>query len=113
MPPRPGDDEYEPLADRPLFGVGEARPRDRMVNALIICVTTLLVFFTAVSAFIPGPSFVDILFVFCIIIICISHLALIVWYRQGDLDPKFKKLIYFNAISLILLCICGNIFFHQ
>lgn len=23
----PGDGEYEPLADRPLFGNGEARPR--------------------------------------------------------------------------------------
>ncbi|XP_042879337.1 transmembrane protein 243-like [Penaeus japonicus] len=109
---RPGEGEYEPLADRPLFGNGEARPRDRMMNIMIIFVTTLLVLITSISAFIPWPSFLDIFFVFCIIIICISHLTLIVWYRQGDLDPKFKKLIYFNTFCIIMLCICANIFFH-
>ncbi|XP_069188434.1 transmembrane protein 243-like [Procambarus clarkii] len=109
----PGDGEYEPLADRPLFGNGEARPRDKMVNALIIVVTTLLVIITSISAFIPSPAFLDIWFVFCIILICISHLTLIIWYRQGDLDPKFKKLIYFNTLCIVMLCICGNIFFHQ
>ncbi|XP_066966719.1 transmembrane protein 243-like [Macrobrachium rosenbergii] len=108
-----GEGEYEPLADRPLFGVGESRPRERMINALIIFVTILLVLITTITAFFPGPKFLDMFFVFCIILICISHLTVIVWYRQGDLDPKFKKLIYFNAFSMIMLCICGNIFFHE
>ncbi|KAK8726630.1 hypothetical protein OTU49_009963 [Cherax quadricarinatus] len=107
------DADYEVLADRPLFGNGEARPQDRLVNAVIIFVTTLMVVITSVSAFFPGPSFLDIFFVVCIILICISHLTLIVWYRLGDLDPKFKKLIYFNTLCIILLCICGNIFFHK
>ncbi|KAG7161799.1 Transmembrane protein 243-like [Homarus americanus] len=104
-------DEYDPLPDVPLFGTGEARP-GRTVNAVIVIVTTLLVVLTSVCAFIPGPSALDIYFVFCIILICISHLTLIVWYKQGDLDPKFKKLIYFNTLCIILICICGNIFFH-
>ncbi|MPC09279.1 transmembrane protein 243-like [Portunus trituberculatus] len=112
MSSRPGEGEYEPLADRPLFGNGEARPRDRMVNIVIVCVTVLLVFITTISAFVSGSAILDLFFVVCIILFCISHLTLIVWYRHGDLDPKFKKLIYFNTLCIILTCICGNIFFH-
>ncbi|KAG0711746.1 hypothetical protein GWK47_019995 [Chionoecetes opilio] len=63
----PGAGEYEPLADRPLFGNGEARPRERMVNAAIICVTSLLVFFTTISAFVSGSAALDLFFVACII----------------------------------------------
>jgi len=37
----------------------------------------------------------------------------IFWYRQGDVDPKFKKLIYYNAFCITLLCICANIYFHD
>lgn len=36
----------------------------------------------------------------------------IYWYRQGDVDPKFKKMIYFNSFTTILLCVCANIYFH-
>ena len=36
----------------------------------------------------------------------------IIWYREGDLDPKFRRFIYFNAFTTILLCIAGNLFFH-
>ncbi|KAL7638589.1 UNVERIFIED_CONTAM: hypothetical protein RMT77_011161 [Armadillidium vulgare] len=109
----PIETEYEPLADRPLFGVGETRPRDRTINIIIVVVTCFIVLFTTVSAFVPYPSLTEIFFVLCIIMICSSHLVLIFWYRQGDIDPKFKKLIYYNAINIILLCICANLFFHS
>ena len=36
----------------------------------------------------------------------------IYWYRQGDVDPKFKKMIYFNSFTTVLLCVCANIYFH-
>ncbi|CAH3112838.1 unnamed protein product [Pocillopora meandrina] len=45
--------------------------------------------------------------------ICISELTLIYWYRQGDVDPKFRKLIYFNSFTTILLCICANVYYHK
>jgi len=42
----------------------------------------------------------------------ISFNLQIFWYRQGDMDNKFKKLIYYNAFCLTLLCVCANIYFH-
>ncbi|KAK4311922.1 hypothetical protein Pmani_016610 [Petrolisthes manimaculis] len=89
------------------------RPRCRMVNTAIIFLTSVLVFITFVSAFISGHEALDLFFVLCIILICGSHLTVLVWYRNGDLDPKFLKLIYFNAVCIILICICGNIMFHS
>ncbi|WAR25958.1 TM243-like protein [Mya arenaria] len=39
--------------------------------------------------------------------------TLIYWYRQGDLEPKFLRLIFYNAFTMILLCICGNLYIHN
>ncbi|RXM99133.1 Transmembrane protein 243 [Acipenser ruthenus] len=39
--------------------------------------------------------------------------ARIVWYRQGDLEPKFRNLIYYFLFSIVLLCICANLYFHD
>jgi hypothetical protein len=33
------------------------------------------------------------------------------WYREGDVDPKFKKLVWMLGASLTLLCIVANIYF--
>lgn len=43
------------------------------------------------------------------------HLFLfqIYWYRQGDLEPKFRNLIYYMLGSIVLLCICANLYFHD
>lgn len=37
----------------------------------------------------------------------------IYWYRQGDLEPKFRNLIYYMLCSIVLLCICANLYFHD
>ena len=37
----------------------------------------------------------------------------IFWYRQGDLEPKFLRMIFYNAFTMILLCICGNLYIHN
>ncbi len=44
----------------------------------------------------------------------IHHLlSQIYWYRQGDLEPKFRNLIYYMLCSIVLLCICANLYFHD
>jgi hypothetical protein len=43
---------------------------------------------------------------------CIFFNLQIYWYRQGGMDDRFKKLIYYNALCLALLCVCANIYFH-
>ncbi|PKU33154.1 hypothetical protein llap_16541 [Limosa lapponica baueri] len=37
----------------------------------------------------------------------------IYWYRQGDLEPKFRNLIYYILFSIVMLCICANLYFHE
>lgn len=37
----------------------------------------------------------------------------IFWYRQGDLEPKFRNLIYYMLVSIVLLCLCANLYFHD
>ncbi|ROL23574.1 Transmembrane protein 243 [Anabarilius grahami] len=71
---------------------------------------------TVISSFVfptPPPTPLNIFFVVCIIMICSSVLVLIFWYRQGDLDPKFRGLIYYSIGPVILLCLCANLYFHD
>ncbi|XP_068715023.1 transmembrane protein 243-like [Montipora capricornis] len=100
--------------DQPLFG--EARRKDRYFNYFIGGFTVLLVSETIISSIVfprfPPPA-INVFLAFVIALICISQLTLIYWYRQGDVDPKFKKMIYFNSVTTILLCVCANIYFHK
>lgn len=35
------------------------------------------------------------------------------WYRRGELEPKFRTMIYYNAVVTVLLCISANMYFLQ
>ncbi|XP_028668338.1 transmembrane protein 243-like [Erpetoichthys calabaricus] len=99
---------------RPLFG--EMSPKERIVNWIFAGVTLLMVIVTVISAMVfpqipPRP--VNIFFAICIIMICISVIILIFWYRQGNLEPKFRILIYYILISIINLCVCANLYIHE
>uniref|UniRef100_H2ZQE2 Transmembrane protein 243 n=1 Tax=Ciona savignyi TaxID=51511 RepID=H2ZQE2_CIOSA len=100
--------------DRPLFGVGTRR--ERLINLIIGIVTSLCVLATLISAFIfPQNNQVHALHIYfatCIVLVCMNLLTLIYWYRQGDVDPKFRRMIYFNACCIILLCVSANLYFH-
>ncbi|XP_014674140.1 PREDICTED: transmembrane protein 243-like [Priapulus caudatus] len=105
---------YHDMADKPLFG--ESRPRDRMVNLIVGALTVILVVFTLISAFaFPSwpPLGLNVYFAICIVLICASNVLLINWYRQGDLDPKFRLMIYYNTLCVLLICICANCYFHK
>lgn len=118
--------------DQPLFG--EARPRDKYLNLGLIIATIALYIETVVMAFIAGflldgkkckrvyghdygPHFcvyaVDI--IICLIILALlgTQAFMVYWYRQGELDPKFRKLLIYNGVVLILLCLCANLYFLQ
>ncbi|KAM9468318.1 transmembrane protein 243b [Clarias gariepinus] len=102
------------LDNRPLFG--ETSARDRIINLVTGGLASLLVIVTIISAFVfPSlpPKPLNIFFAVCILLMCGSVLVLIRWYRQGDLEPKFRNLIYFMLFSVVLLCICANLYFHD
>ncbi|XP_065138801.1 transmembrane protein 243 [Paramisgurnus dabryanus] len=103
-----------------IFGsnnrLSEETVRNKIVNFTVGGLTSLLVLLTLISSFVfptPPPTALNIFFVLCIIMICSSILVLIFWYRQGDLDPKFRGLIYYSIGCIILLCVCANLYFHN
>lgn len=106
---------YDDAAEKPLFG--ENTRRDRFANLIVGTFTTLVVTVTLICSFLfpsdSPPHFMSLFFAFTITLICGSHLVLIYWYRQGDLEPKFRNLIYFNAFNIILLCVVANLYFHK
>ncbi|XP_076331341.1 transmembrane protein 243-like [Tachypleus tridentatus] len=101
------------MPDRPLFG--ETTTSGRLLNLIVGTITCIFVAVTLICACATQSPLkgVNIYFSICICFVCISHIILIFWYRQGDVDPKFRYLIYFNAISIFLLCVCGNIYFFR
>ncbi|XP_060734185.1 transmembrane protein 243 [Tachysurus vachellii] len=99
---------------RLLFG--ETSAWNRMINLTVGGFTSLLVIVTIISSFVfptSAPNALNIFFGICIIMICSSVLVLIFWYRQGDLEPKFRNLIYYTLASVVLLCLCANLYFHD
>lgn len=101
--------------DVPLFGAEEHNSTARVINIVVGFITVFIVIVTMISAFIfdnNSSRGLNITLTFVIAMICASHVLLIFWYRQGDIDPKFKRLIYYNALCIILLCLCANIYFH-
>lgn len=110
------NEEYRPLfggemTDRPLFGVSNRK--DRAVNLCVGLITALIFVVTLISAFVAHtpPRGLNVYFAICISLICLGHVVLIYWYRQGDLDPKFRLMIYYNAFTVILLSTCALSYF--
>ncbi|XP_053377970.1 transmembrane protein 243-like isoform X1 [Mercenaria mercenaria] len=90
--------------------------KDRVCNLVVATFTGILVVVTLVSAFIfPHwpPNGINIFFAVVMVFVGFAHLLLIFWYRQGDLEPKFLRLIFYNAFTMILLCIVGNLYIHN
>ncbi|KAI5929658.1 Transmembrane protein 243 [Manis javanica] len=102
------------LDNRPLFG--ETSAKDRIINLVVGSLTSLLILVTLISAFVfpqLPPKPLNIFFAVCISLSSITACILIYWYRQGDLEPKFRNLIYYILFSIIMLCICANLYFHD
>lgn len=105
--------DYQEITDRPLFG--EATPRDRILNIIVGGLTGLFVLITLVESFVVRwpPNGIHVFLSLIALAMLFSHVTLMYWYRQGDLEPKFRTMIYYNAFALFMLCICGNIFIYS
>ncbi|XP_005415071.1 PREDICTED: transmembrane protein 243 [Chinchilla lanigera] len=90
--------------------------QDRIINLVVGSFTCLLILVTLISAFVfprLPPKPLNIFFAVCISLSSATACILIYWYRQGDLEPKFRSLIYYILFSIIMLCICANLYFHD
>lgn len=108
--------EDQRIIDRPLFG--QPTIWEKIGNWLSIGTTGALVLITSLGAIIKSNSDAvhkkgfDVYFAICLIMLCASHYVLVYWYRQGDVDPKFRYLIYSNTLLIILLNICAHLYIY-
>ncbi|CAF1258626.1 unnamed protein product [Rotaria socialis] len=99
---------YADLVDRPLFG--ETRSLDRISFIIITALTTIFVLATFVGMFLfKHISGTHIFLNICLILLLCSHLCLAFWYRSGELEPRFRNMLFFNTAVIVLLCISANL----
>ncbi|XP_019851961.1 PREDICTED: transmembrane protein 243-like [Amphimedon queenslandica] len=123
-----GSSEKDNFSQQPLFG--ETRKRDKIINIVIAGVTAVMVTITVILSIVSGrikknkcglihqkDTFcvypMDIVFAAVILLLLIPQVLVVIWYRRGELEPKFRWMSYFNAIMTVLLCIVANLYFFQ
>eukprot|EP00041_Stephanoeca_diplocostata_P030124 m.902697 g.902697 ORF g.902697 m.902697 type:complete len:116 (+) comp23692_c0_seq3:266-613(+) len=98
----------------PLFGDDSTQVRTMdlafaAVN-IIFVIVTLALSFTRVEA-----NRENIFFGIVLILVTTPVVVLVLWFRRGDLHPKFRYLIAYMMTTNILLCMSGMgyIYFHN
>ena len=90
--------------------------QNRLVNGVIIFVTIILVVSTLISALVSGSRALDLFFVVCIILFCISHLTLVIilfpfdrekWYMIGVIE-LCRKIFGYISLLLLMWILCSN-----
>ncbi|XP_065830031.1 transmembrane protein 243-like [Oscarella lobularis] len=102
--------------NRPLFG--EESQRMKLTYIVVAIITTGMVVFTFASAFIQHWTNDKIrgqnVFFAVVLLLVVAPLVVVAyWYRQGTLDPKFRAYIFYNCFTTVLLCVSGNLYFHE
>jgi len=103
------------LLTRPLFGQQTlwrkvADWASFGVTGMLTLVTFLgAIFKSDVNDTVHTKSY-NIYFALCLALLSASHFVLLIWYRQGDVDPKFRYLIFSNTVLIILLNVCADLY---
>jgi len=92
--------------DQPLFG--ETNRKIKYVNVVLAVITSLTVLAVVISVFVHLVVS-NLLLVIVILLNGISNILLIYWYQEGNLTPKYRTLIYFNTVVILLFCIVALI----
>lgn len=97
--------------DLPLFG--EEKQKLKWINYVIAALVAFVVLFTLVVSFVKGlsASYVHVFTGFVVVLSTIPIIVLGRWYRNGELDPKFKILIYYMCAMVVLMSCAANIYF--
>ncbi|XP_053214712.1 transmembrane protein 243-like [Panonychus citri] len=95
----------------PLFGDSTSQ-RDRLISIGLSVTCVLLIIVLTVTLFFK-LSLINIVALVIVFSITASHAVLIYWYRLGDLDPKFRLLLIWNSVNLVILCITMLLYYHH
>ncbi len=89
---------------------GEIRQRDKVICIVLTLITLAMLLACLIFGLTQPKPMLNLFFTLTIATFCVSELILIFWYRRGELDPKFRYLICYNAICIIFMCICCLMF---
>eukprot|EP00051_Salpingoeca_urceolata_P011514 m.142796 g.142796 ORF g.142796 m.142796 type:complete len:113 (+) comp17147_c0_seq1:2060-2398(+) len=96
----------------PLFG--EDGRQTRFFDALFGVVTIVVVLVTISLSFSLGKvEGIHVFFGVAIILVAAPQLVLVQWFRAGNLAPKFRFLICYQMVSIIMLCVCALVYFYR
>jgi len=98
------------INDRPLFGESS---RDKLLSNGLVVAIIVLIFITILTLVLIQFRFVNVLALFVILSLALSHGLLIRWYRQGDLDPKFRRKLLWDSVNLCLFCIVIILYYFK
>jgi drug/metabolite transporter (DMT)-like permease len=96
--------------------LGEERPIHRLINLVIATLVGIFVLATVIAAFfVPSflHSFLHIYLAFCILLLFGAEVLIVHWYRSGELNERFRYLIYYLAVVICLICIGAILFFAK
>ncbi|KAJ1935345.1 hypothetical protein FBU59_005416 [Linderina macrospora] len=98
--------------DEPLFG-GTSR-RDLAIERFGSLYTVVVSMLTLVLALVRGVQTgvaLHALLGVCVVLFAAVQVQLIRWYRLGDLEPKFRFIIFAMAAALTMLCMVASLYF--
>ncbi|XP_057378085.1 transmembrane protein 243-like [Daphnia carinata] len=87
----------------------------RLLHFILGSITAVIVVSTFIGSFIfhkESSVQLNVFFSSCILLTCVSNIALMIWYRNQLSTSGVRFIIYFNSINIILLCICANLYHH-
>ncbi|KAI1305967.1 putative transmembrane protein [Halotydeus destructor] len=100
------------FSDRPLFG-DQQSGRDRVLNYGLILACAVLIVVTLFTLILVKFNLTNLLALLVIMSFSGSHGLVIHWYRLGDLDPKFRNLLFWNSVNLCLLCVIALAYYLE
>ena len=106
------DDQESLLAFR-LFDTGSRR--DVILNYLMGSITVLSVTVTLALSILRAvtTNSIHIFMGMAVFSVAGTNVILIRWYQRGDLDPRFRKVIGYAAVSVLVLCVAANVYFWR
>ncbi|ORX69974.1 hypothetical protein DL89DRAFT_292656 [Linderina pennispora] len=98
--------------DEPLFGGTSRRDLviERFGSVYTVAVAVLMLTLSLVRGVQTGVALHALLGV-CVVLFAAVQMQLIKWYRLGDLEPKFRFIIFAMAAALTLLSIVASLYF--
>lgn len=87
--------------------------QEKLLSTGLILAIVLLLGITIITLVLIQFKFVNFLALSVIISLAASHILLIYWHRQGDLDPRFRTKLFWDSVNLCLFCVVVILYYFE